>query len=226
MTNPFVKAVDIFSNVNKLTSEKPDARLVALSRARQNVGAEHPIPKHPDADPSCMMALLCKFIEIYFPEAAQGPERIRQTLASWVRILPDIAITNSAYTTSLKALCLVQIGIWNHDHILKKESSRVYGAALGELRKTIKSIGRQKLLAPEATLASIVILSTYEVSFVFARTRVTSDLSNCSSSWVHGSRILGGYMLVVVLTFYSFLDQASAKLLWAVCSLQKYEQSA
>ena len=183
MTNPFVKAVDIFSKVNKATiPEGSDARLVTLSHTRQNAGPEHSVPKHLDTEPLCRMALLCKFIEIYYPEAAHGPTRVGQTLASWVYILPDISITNSAYTTSLSALCLVQIGIWNHEPTLRKESSRIYGAALGELRKTIRSIGRQKLLAPEATLASIVILSTYEVSFALARTDIVTDLNNYSSS--------------------------------------------
>jgi hypothetical protein len=50
--------------------------------------------------------------------------------------------------------------------ILEKESSHLYGSALGELRKTISLIGYRKLVAPEATLASILILSTYEVGFV------------------------------------------------------------
>ena len=118
------------------------------------------------------MQLLSKFIEIYFPKPAegsqgpQGPIRASQTPASWVHILPDITLTNPAYNTSVAALCLEQLGIWNHDPVLEKEGSRLYGSALGELRKTIGSISSRKLVAPEATLASIVVLSTYEVSSV------------------------------------------------------------
>jgi len=60
----------------------------------------------------------------------------------------------------LAALCVAQLGIWHHDPVLEKESSQLYGSAVGELRKTI---GCQKLLAPVATLAGTVILATYEL---------------------------------------------------------------
>jgi hypothetical protein len=112
------------------------------------------------------MQLLSTFIEIYFPNSTQGGSKVGQTPASWAYVLPDIKLTNSAYNTSLAALCLVQLIIWNHDPVLRK--FQLYGCALGELRKTIGSIECRKL-APEATLASIVILPTYEVSFVMVR---------------------------------------------------------
>jgi Fungal specific transcription factor domain len=164
--NPFVKAVDIFSNVDKRKlPENSDHKSAKLSRAHQNERLEHSIPKSPDPEPVHRMQILSKFIDIYFPTATQGPLRVGQTPASWAHVLPDITLTNSAYNTSLAALCLAQLGIWHHDPVLGKESSRLYSSALGELRKTIGSIGSRKLVAPEATLASIVILSMYEVSF-------------------------------------------------------------
>jgi hypothetical protein len=116
-----------------------------------------------------MQLLSTFFIEIYFPNSTQGGSKVGQTPAPWAYILPDITLTNSAYNTSLAALCLVQLGIWNHDPVLRKKGFQLYGCALGELRKTIGSIECRKLVAAEATLASIVILSTYEVSFVAVR---------------------------------------------------------
>lgn len=103
---------------------------------------------------------------VYHPEEAHGPTRAGQTPASWVHMLPDITLTDSAYNTSLAALCVEQLGSWNHDPVLVRESSRLYGSALGELRKTI---GGRKLAAPDATLANVVLLSTYEVSLVAAK---------------------------------------------------------
>jgi hypothetical protein len=172
VTNPFVKAVNILSNADKTKLlENSDPKPVIPSRAHHNESLEHSIPKSPDPEPLHRMQLLSKFIEIYFPEPAEGPTRVGQTPASWVYVLPDITLTNSAYNTSLAALCVAQLGIWNDDPVLGKESSQLYGSALGRLRKTIGSIGCRKLVAPEATLASIVILSTYEVSFVTASIR-------------------------------------------------------
>ena len=159
------------------------------------------------------MQLLSKFIEIYHPNAGQGPTRAGETPASWVDVLPGITLTNSAYNTSLAALCVAQLGIWNHDVVLENESSQLYGSALGELRKMIGTIGSRKLGTPEATLASIVILSTYEVSIAVARIGTESNMNYYSNSRIDQSRILGGCTFGVVLTFYSFLDQASVKLL-------------
>lgn len=109
-----------------------------------------------------MVQLLSNFMGVYHPEEAHGPT----TPASWVHMLPDITLTDSAYNTSLAALCVEQLGSWNHDPVLVRESSRLYGSALGELRKTI---GGRKLAAPDATLANVVLLSTYEVSLVAAK---------------------------------------------------------
>jgi hypothetical protein len=172
VANPFVKAVDIFSSADKTKLPENSDPKPATPLARHSGSPENSIPKCPDPGQVHRMQLLSKFIEIYFPIATQGsqglqgPTRASQTPASWAHILPDITLTNSAYNTSLAALCLEQLGIWNHDPVLGKEGSQLYGSALGELRKTIGSISSRKLVAPEATLASIVILSTYEVSFV------------------------------------------------------------
>jgi hypothetical protein len=227
VTNPFVKAVDILSNADKTKLlENSDPKPVIPSRAHDNESLEHSISKSPDPEPVHRMQLLSKFIEIYFPEPAEGLTRVGQTPASWVHVLPDITLTNSAYNTSLAALCVAQLGIWNDDPVLGKESFQLYGSALGRLRKTIGSIGCRKLVAPEATLASIVILSTYEVSLSQLVSELNSNLCHCSSSRVHWGRIQGGCTFRVVLTFYSSLDQASVKLLWAVYFLRKYEPSA
>jgi len=84
-----------------------------------------------------------------------------QSPATWVHQLPDLATTNNAYNISITALSLSQIGIWNKDLPLMKEGQRLYGSALAALRDAISS---RKIVAPEATLATIIILSTYEVS--------------------------------------------------------------
>lgn len=135
------------------------------------------------------MQLLSKFIEIYFPNATTSPTRAGQTHASWIHALPDISRTNPAYDLSLAALCVAQVGVWNHDPMLVKESSQLYVSALAEMRK---AIGYKRLVAPEATLASTAIFSMYEVSFMVTGARTESSLSFCSCSLVHRGRILGG----------------------------------
>jgi hypothetical protein len=169
VTNPFVKAVDIFSKADRTKlPENSGPKSATRPGAPHNENLDLSIPNSPDPEPVYMMQLLAKFIDIYFPNAAQSPSRVCQSPASWAHVLPYITRSNSAYNTSLAALCMAQLGIWNRDSVLRKESSRLYGSALGELRKTIGSISSYKLDAPEATLASIVILSTYEVSLIAA----------------------------------------------------------
>jgi hypothetical protein len=223
MTNPSVNAVDIFSNKDKAKLPENSVPIpVPTPCTRHNDRLNNSIPKALDPGPVHRLQLLSKFIEIYLPKAAHGVARAGQTPSSWVHMLPNITLTNSAYNTSLAALCVAQLGIWNHDPVLVRESSHLYSSALGELRKTI---GGQKLVAPEATLASIVILSTYQVSLVPAKIRTESKPRDCSSSLVHQRRVRFGCTSRVVLAFYSFLDQASMKLLLAVNSSQKYEPS-
>jgi len=164
---PFVKAIDVVSNADNKKLSEPGQRTCPKQATnpcvRRCEKVKDPIPKSPSLDPLYRMQLLSTFIGVYLPEAAQGPTIPGQTPASWVHILPDLTQTNPAYNTSLAALCVAQLGTWNHDLALVKESLRLYGIALGELRNTINS---RKLVAPEATLACIVILSTYEVSLI------------------------------------------------------------
>ncbi|KIN00042.1 hypothetical protein OIDMADRAFT_181273 [Oidiodendron maius Zn] len=160
VTDPFVSAVDIFSNAAKTKLlVNSGLKHTAPSYIYHSESLKHSIPTSPNPAPVHRMQLLSKFLDVYFPIAAQAPTRASQTTC-WVYALPNISLTNCAYNTSLEALCVAQIGLWNHDPVLVKESSQLYGSALGELRKTV---GGRKLVAPEATLASTVILSTYEL---------------------------------------------------------------
>ena len=169
------------------------------------------------------MQLLSKFIEIYFPDTTQGCSNHDQSPASWAHILPEITVSNSACNTSLAALCTAQLGLWNYDALLGKKGSQIYGSSLGELRKAIRSIGCRKLVTPEATIASIVILSTYDVSLFAARSINKSNLVLYSSSQDHRDRILCAYTFGVRHVSYSFLEQASVKLRLAVYYFRKYE---
>lgn len=168
MTDPFVKAVDVVSNTDKRKLAVNSGPNCAVpSRARHNESLNYSIPKSPDPAPVYSTLLLSKFIEIYFPNATLGPStRAGEAHASWIHALPEITVTNSAYKLSLTALCVAQLGIWNHDPVLVKESSQLYVSALGELRK---SIGYKRLVAPEATLASTAIFSMYEVSVIVSK---------------------------------------------------------
>lgn len=143
--------------------EKSVPKQATVSYASHFETLKHSIPNSPDPDPVYMVQLLSNFMGVYHPEAAQDPKRAGQTPASWVHLLPDITLTDSAYNASLAALCVEQLGSWNHDPVLVRDSSRLYGSALRELRKTI---GGRNLAAPDATLANVVLLSTYEVSLV------------------------------------------------------------
>jgi len=56
---------------------------------------------------------------------------------------------------------MAQIGLWNEKPDLVKDSHRLYGWALRGLRE---ALSHPKSEAPEATLATTLLLSTYEVS--------------------------------------------------------------
>jgi hypothetical protein len=222
VTNPFVKAVDIFSNTdNTRLPASSNPKRATSSPVRHNESLQHLIPKSPDPAQIHTMQLLSKFIDVYFPNGARAPAGTGQTDASWVHVLPDITLTNPAYNKSLAALCVAQLGIWNHDPGLVQESSQLYGSALRELKKAISC---RKQAATEATLASTVILSTYEVSFVAARTRAEFNPSHCSCSQVHRVRFLGGQVTFwVVLGLYSCLGHVYMKLPRAVGFSQTYK---
>jgi hypothetical protein len=225
VTNPTVKALDVFSNADKTKLlDNLGSKQSAPSRAYRNERPNYLIPNSPDPAPVHRMQLLSAFIEVYFPKAAQGPIGAGQTQTCWVDALPYITLTNSAYNTSLTALCVAQLGIWNHDPVLVKESFQLYGSAVRQLRKTI---GCQKLLAPVATLAGTVILATYEVSAVASGTSAESKLSYCSCSRVRRDRALGGQVTFeVVVGFCNCLDQASTKLPRVISSSRTYEPPA
>lgn len=119
------------------------------------------VPRPLKSDALNRVQLISTFMGLYLPATTNSIRANGQDPATWVHILPEITTTNSAYNRSIAALCLRQVGVWKNDPTLLLESHRLYGSALEALRTTI---GGSKLVAPEATLASIVILSTYEVS--------------------------------------------------------------
>jgi hypothetical protein len=167
---PFINALDVLSNTFKKTHAETIARpsptgLPRTTHQRPEGEEKITVLNVLNQYPEYMTQALSTFLGLYLPEEARGQTKPYQTPASWVLALPNLTLQNSAYNKSLAALCVVQIGGCNHDVALFKESIRLYASALVELRKIIQS-GR--LEAPEATLASIVILSTYEVSRITA----------------------------------------------------------
>jgi hypothetical protein len=186
VSNPFVKAVDVLSEAGKpKLAENQGPKEAIPSRECHCEILKLSISKAPDPAPVHMMQLLSAFIEVYVPESARGSIQVGQTPESWIYLLPDITVTNSAYNTSLAALCLAQLGIWNRDPALAETSFKLYGSALRELKKTISC---RKLGTPEATLASIAILSTYELF---------SGPSGEDSGWVSHAR--GGSQILQLL---------------------------
>lgn len=161
-----MKASDILSTTDQ---GKPEAKEKASGKygrpprepERHGHLQNNPILKSPSSDSVHQGQLLSTFIGLYLPRITQETQVHGQSPATWVHQLPDLATTNNAYNISITALSLSQIGIWNKDLPLVKEGQRLYGSALAALRGAISS---QKLVAPEATLATIIILSTYEVS--------------------------------------------------------------
>lgn len=173
--------------------------------------------KSPDPAPEFLMQATSTFINLYLPASAQGPTPSGQSPASWVYVLPNFTHQNSAYKKCLTVLCVAQLGTWNHDSVLEHESTRLYASALAELRTTIQS---GKIKDPEATLASVVMLSTYEVCscLLFGRwireVRALADpkIGNGRHSWAHRKAITPGPLTFeVVRRSCSFLDGGSMK---------------
>lgn len=180
LNNPRVKAVDILStastgtkkNANNLGNAYSTSLMTAIKRShdKQNNSVPHPISSE-DVD---RIQLLSTFVDLHLPKA-QGPilRPDAQSPATWINCLGDLASNSNTFDTSLKALCLAQIGLWHHDLGLMKESRRLYGSALRGLRD---AVSHQKLEFPKATLATIIILSTYEVSLSNSRASLTYPL--------------------------------------------------
>jgi hypothetical protein len=168
MRNPRAKAVDIISTTTTEKKHKPaespcsKQTMTALEMHHRNQNNSMPTPLNSGAVDR--MQLLSSIFDLHFPKA-RGPTIPGQGPASWINSLHGITATNSAYDLSLKALCLAQAGSWHHDTALVKDSHRLYGSALRGLRE---ALSHRKLEAPEATLAIIIILSTYEVSLPHA----------------------------------------------------------
>lgn len=161
-----VKAIDILSNgedehlpktKEKARPKQGNAGCERHHRQNQDIS----IPGQPSSEAVDRVQLLSTFIDLYLPKTSQSPTGLGPSPATWVHILPNLVSTNDVYNTSMKALCLSQLGVWNRNLALVKESQRLYGSALRELRAAISRPGTE---ASEATLATIVILSTYEVS--------------------------------------------------------------
>jgi hypothetical protein len=154
---------------NPTSSEGPNSKQTKAAHEMPRGNQNNLTFKSLSSEAVGRMQLLSSFFELHFPKMptstipGQGP-------ASWINSFHSIATTNNAYDLSLKALCLAQAGSWHHDTALVKDSHRLYGSALRGLRE---ALSHRKLEAPEATLATIIILSTYEVSLHIYEARRT-----------------------------------------------------
>ena len=162
--NPQVKAIDILSNTT--TENKPKTqqkgnymRVTTASESFYGIW-NNAIPQTLSSEAVNRMPLLSSFFEVHLPKG-NVPTIHGQSPASWINPLHSINSTNKFYDLSLKAVCMTQIGLWNHEPALVKDSHRLYGSALRGLRE---ALSHRKLVAPEPTLATILLLSTYEVS--------------------------------------------------------------
>jgi hypothetical protein len=127
-------------------------------RKGQRAGA---LPQSPSPIPAYMIQLLSSFIGLYLPKDSHHGAISGRTPSSWVHLLAYSNLHSSAYMSSLAALCTSQLGTWHKDEAMLNESIRLYASSLRELRTKILNGNIQK--DSEATLASIVLLSTYEV---------------------------------------------------------------
>lgn len=164
MANPFSQVLDT-------TSLPGETRACGIVRKCRRTPSKLPnqtdveshisgLPVSPDPFPEYRMQLLSSFMTLYLPTGAQQSTISGRTPASWLQLLASSTLQSSAYNASLAALCMAQIGMWNSDQAKLNESVRLYASALRELRSSIKAGVREDA---EATIASIVILSTYEV---------------------------------------------------------------
>lgn len=164
MANPFSQVLDATSLPDETRTcgivrecRRTPTKLPTQTGVESNITG---LPVSPDPSPEYRMQLLSSFMTLYLPTDAQKSTISGRTPASWLHILATSTLQSSAYNASLAALCMAQIGMWNSDQAKLNESVRLYASALRELRSSIKVGVRGDA---EATVASIVILSTYEV---------------------------------------------------------------
>ena len=165
VASPFIPILDASSVANNGANweiaTKPRQTHGKSSLQICEVMRKEGLPKSPNPAPQYRMQLLSNFISLYLPKDSQQTPVPGRTPATWVHLLAHSTLQSSAYSTSLAALCAGQFGTWNRDEAMLNESVRLYASALRELRSNIMN-GRVKQDS-EATLASIIILSTYEV---------------------------------------------------------------
>jgi hypothetical protein len=166
LENPEMKTIDVLSNTTRERKMKHKAQQIT-NHTRVTSAPEscygiwsNAIPQTLSSEAVNRMPLLSSFFDVYLPKVNVATI-CGQTQATWINPLHSVNNTNKFYDWSLKALCMAQIGLWNEKPDLVKDSHSLYGSALRGLRE---ALSHPKLEAPEATLATTLLLSTYEVS--------------------------------------------------------------
>ena len=167
MASPFSQVLDSTSMINDtLGIRKSHSTRSEVSNLVWGESHSASLRLSPNAAPEYMMQLLCSFRSLYLPAGGQPSPISGRTPASWIELLASSTLGGLTYNTSLTALCTAQLGMLNKDQVALNESVRIYALALRELRSSIKA-GVQE--DPEAVLASIAMLSTYEVGVLANR---------------------------------------------------------
>jgi hypothetical protein len=117
------------------------------------------MPKCPNPVPAHLVQLFSSFIGLYLPKENQNPTVPGRTPASWVEVVAGFELNHPVFNSSLAALCTAHLGTWKKDDPLLNESIILYASALQKLRVSLK----ERIVNPKAILASIIMLSTYEV---------------------------------------------------------------
>ncbi|PMD12332.1 hypothetical protein NA56DRAFT_756693 [Hyaloscypha hepaticicola] len=181
--NPETKTIDVLSNTSTERRTKPKTQQITNHTHVTSAPASfygiwnNAIPQTLSEEAVNRLPLLSSFLDVYLPKVNVATI-CGQTQASWINPLHSVNNTNKFYDWSLKALCMAQIGLWNEKPDLVKDSHRLYGWALRGLRE---ALSHPKSEAPEATLATTLLLSTYELF---------SSSSENGQGWV--SHVRGG----------------------------------
>jgi len=163
LASPFIAVVDASSVVNSKKNPHRKHGTQTLQIRRGSLIED--LPVSPNPNPEYRMQLLSKFMDLYLPKRNQTPVPGR-TPSSWVQQLAHSTLDSSAYNKSLAALCTAHLGKFNRDEVMLNKSVRLYADSLQELRANITSGNIKK--DSEAILASIVIMSTYEVRSIWS----------------------------------------------------------
>lgn len=111
-------------------------------------------------DALCNASFRQQLMSTFLLMHAQDPKSQNRSAMHWLSFVPSLPSPLKALETSTYALCTARLGQLQNNQVLIKESLRLYGKGLRELRLALDD---PKLVCKDETLGACLALSLYEI---------------------------------------------------------------